>query len=57
MKISNNFTQYDLNPYGHIIDDVKILAAPLGSFSFKHTPRQGNSIAHILARKAKILLM
>uniref|UniRef100_A0A2N9G5T6 Myb-like domain-containing protein n=1 Tax=Fagus sylvatica TaxID=28930 RepID=A0A2N9G5T6_FAGSY len=41
--------------YGNIIEDTRVIASVLDGCSFKHTQRLGNSIAHILARKAKDL--
>nr|XP_023887146.1 uncharacterized protein LOC111999255 [Quercus suber] len=37
---------------GHIVKDVKVLASSLGNVSFNHTRRQGNRVAHGLARLA-----
>jgi ribonuclease HI len=41
-----------LTPYGHLITDAKILANGLKSYSFTHVKRQGNGLAHALARMA-----
>ncbi|GMY15487.1 hypothetical protein FCV25MIE_10726 [Fagus crenata] len=41
-----------LAPYGLLITDAKVLASKLQSFSFSHVKRQGNQLAHALARKA-----
>uniref|UniRef100_A0A2N9J7Z2 Reverse transcriptase domain-containing protein n=1 Tax=Fagus sylvatica TaxID=28930 RepID=A0A2N9J7Z2_FAGSY len=41
-----------LTPYGHLITDAKILANGLKSCSFTHVKRQGNGLAHAIARMA-----
>ena len=38
--------------HGHIIHDVKQLASYFSCIRFTHTCRQGNSVAHALARRA-----
>ena len=39
--------------FGNIVEDTKAAASLLQSHCFVHTRRQGNTITHILARKAK----
>lgn len=39
-------------PYGHLIADVKTLVATLQYFFITHVRRQGNCLAHALARMA-----
>ena len=47
----------DPNPclalFGHLIEDTRHLAQSLNFVSFKHVKREGNSVAHALAKKAK----
>ncbi|KAK9990631.1 hypothetical protein SO802_025616 [Lithocarpus litseifolius] len=38
--------------FGHIIKDIKVLSSLLGNVIFSHTRRQGNRVAHGLARLA-----
>ena len=38
--------------HGHLIQDVKFLATGLSFVSFAHVQRQGNTVAHVLARRA-----
>jgi ribonuclease HI len=42
-------------PYGHLIADAQSLARALTSFCFSHVKRQGNALAHALARMAKTI--
>ncbi|XP_050260115.1 uncharacterized protein LOC126705266 [Quercus robur] len=37
---------------GHIVKDFRSIASSLGTFSLSHTRRQGNNVAHALARRA-----
>lgn len=42
-----------LNPwYGHVIQDVLMLAIEFHSCFFSHVKRTGDTVAHFLARKA-----
>ena len=41
-----------LAPFGLLIADAKELANKLQNFSFSHVKREGNCLAHALARKA-----
>ena len=41
-----------LTPYGHLIANAKALANNLKSYCFTHVKRQGNGLAHALARMA-----
>ena len=38
--------------FGHIVQDIKMVSSSLGSVLFNHTRRQGNRVAHGLARLA-----
>ena len=42
----------DSSSYGHIIKDIKFLSSAFQCLSFCHTHRQGNKVAHCLARSA-----
>uniref|UniRef100_A0A2N9HZ83 RNase H type-1 domain-containing protein n=1 Tax=Fagus sylvatica TaxID=28930 RepID=A0A2N9HZ83_FAGSY len=46
-------THPSLAPFGLLIEDAKGLARKLQRFSFLHVKRQGNGLAHALARKAQ----
>ena len=39
--------------FGHLIEDTKQLAQCMDFVCFKHVKRDGNSVAHALAKKAK----
>ncbi|XP_075645214.1 uncharacterized protein LOC142616214 [Castanea sativa] len=39
--------------FGHIIDDIRILASDLNSFQYRHVKRNYNVVADALAKKAK----
>ena len=41
-----------LTLYGHVIEDVRRIGATLQTCSFHHVLREGNSLAHSLARRA-----
>ena len=47
-----NNSHPSLASYGLLITDAKVLASKLQNFSFSHVKRQGNQLAHALARKA-----
>ena len=38
--------------FGHIIRDIKIVSTAFSEISFCHTRRQGNKVAHSIARRA-----
>ena len=38
--------------YGHLITDTNIIAQNLNSFQFMHVKRDGNIVAHSLAKRA-----
>jgi ribonuclease HI len=50
--IALNDTHPSLASFGLLIEDAKVLARKLQQFSFSHVKRQGNRLAHALARKA-----
>ena len=42
------------NPeYGHVIEDILVLARDFHFSSFTHVKRSGNQVAHHLARRSK----
>ncbi len=43
--------------YGNIIEDTQVIVSNIESHNFVHIKRQGNAVAHFLARKAKELLI
>ncbi|XP_065623148.1 uncharacterized protein LOC136064818 [Quercus suber] len=45
-----------LSPIGLLIDDVKSLANNFDELSYSHTKREGNQVAHGLAKCAKSIL-
>ena len=47
-----NDPHHSSTPYGHLIADAKSLANALDSYCFTHVKRQGNGVAHALARMA-----
>jgi ribonuclease HI len=40
--------------YGHIIEDIKLIARGLCSVHFQHVKRDGNNLAHLLAKRARL---
>ena len=40
--------------YGHLIQDTNTLAQNLISYQFMHVKRDGNSVAHSLAKRARL---
>ena len=40
--------------YGHIIEDIKQIAQVFSSVHFKHVKREGNILAHLLAKRARV---
>ena len=46
---SNGFSA---SSFGHILQDIKSVSSSLGGVLFNHTRRQGNRVAHGLARMA-----
>ena len=36
--------------FGHIVMDIKVMSSSLGNVLFSHTRRQGNRVAHGMAR-------
>ncbi|XP_050290614.1 uncharacterized protein LOC126728906 [Quercus robur] len=41
-------------PYGHIIDETRLLSSSLSCYNFVHVQREGNKLAHALARRAVV---
>ena len=52
MVAALNSPHPNLALYGHLIEDVKFLTNGLVSSCFTHVKRQGNAMAHALARMA-----
>ena len=40
--------------YGHIIEDIKLIASGFSSVHFQHVKRDGNNLAHLLAKRARL---
>ena len=49
---SLNSTNYSSTSFGHIVRDIKIASATFSEVIFCHTRRQGNRVAHLIARRA-----
>ena len=47
-----NSTDSSLAMHSHVIQDIKFLVPSFVSYSFTHIHRQGNNVAHALARQA-----
>lgn len=47
-----NSTNPSLAMHGHVIEDIKLLVPSFVSYNFTHVCRQGNNVAHALARWA-----
>ena len=39
-------------PYGHIIDEIKLLSSSMSCCNFIHVKRKGNKLAHAFAHRA-----
>lgn len=48
---SNNLPQ---SSFGHIVKDILSSVSSLQSFSFSYTLRQGNVLAHVLTKRARL---
>ncbi|KAK7840860.1 hypothetical protein CFP56_016170 [Quercus suber] len=46
------FDAFSVAPFGHIVSDIKALSSHFRCLTFQHTRRQGNLVAHSLARAA-----
>ena len=46
---------YSLASFGHLVQDIQVIASYLSSSNFNHVRRQCNGLAHSLARRAKNL--
>ena len=51
IKALNN-SNVSSTSFGHIIRDIKIVSVAFREISFCHTRRQGNKVAHSIARRA-----
>ena len=49
---SINGNTMDHSEFGHILHDIKFLCSFFSCISFQHVRRQGNGLAHKLARRA-----
>ena len=47
-----NSSSYSTTCFGHILSDIKALSPHFRELVFRHTCRQGNKVAHSLARAA-----
>ena len=49
---SLNSTSYSSTNFGHIVRDIKIASSAFSEVIFCHTRKQGNKVAHKIARQA-----
>ena len=45
---------FEISNFGHLLHDILVLANRLKVMSFPHTYRQGNSVAHTLAKSLRV---
>ncbi|KAL0001329.1 hypothetical protein SO802_015110 [Lithocarpus litseifolius] len=51
IKAVNN-SKLSMSSYGHIIDETRLLSTSFSCCNFVHVQREGNKLAHALARRA-----
>ena len=49
-----NSSKRSKTTYGHIIDETRLLSSSLSCCNFVHVQREGNKLAHALARQAAV---
>ena len=49
-----NSSKRSKTPYGHIIDETRLLSSSLSCCNFVHVQREGNKLANALARRAVV---